>query len=88
MISLEPDFTAAYVSLGMISYSSKDWPNAAKTFRQGLQIDPLSAELYYDLGLALTGSGNAAAGSNALTLARKLDPDLFERRKATAESPW
>ena len=88
VISLEPDFTAAYVSLGMISYSSDDWQSAIKTFHEGLQIDPLSAELYYDLGLALTRSGDAAAGSNALTLARKLDPDLFERRKASAESPW
>ena len=71
-IALEPDFTAAYSKLGMISYSSGDWQAAIKTFRQGLQIDPLSAELNYGLGLALTRSGETAAGQQALTLANRL----------------
>jgi hypothetical protein len=37
-----------------------------------LQIDPLSVELNYGLGLALTRSGETAAGQQALTLANKL----------------
>jgi Flp pilus assembly protein TadD len=82
VIALEPDFTAAYVSLGMISYANGDWQSAITTFRQGLHIDPLSADLNYDLGLALTRSGDAAGGNDAIALARKLDAGLHERAEA------
>jgi Flp pilus assembly protein TadD len=77
-ISLDEDFTAAYGNLGRISYSSGDWQSAIATFRRGLQINPLSAELNYDLGLALTRSGDVAGARQALALARRLDPTLTE----------
>ena len=77
-ISLEEDFTAAYGNLGRISYSSGDWQSAIATFRRGLQINPLSAELNYDLGLALTRSGDVAGARQALALTRRLDPTLTE----------
>jgi Flp pilus assembly protein TadD len=81
-IALESDLTAAYANLGMISYSSGDWQGAITTFRQGLQIDPLSAELNYDLSLALMRSGETAAARQAAALARRLDPRLVESREA------
>jgi tetratricopeptide (TPR) repeat protein len=77
-ISLEEDFTAAYGSLGRVSYSLGDWQSAIATFRRGLQINPLSGELNYDLGLALTRSGDIAGARQALALARRLDPTLTE----------
>jgi Flp pilus assembly protein TadD len=77
-ISLEEDFTAAYGNLGRISYSLGDWQSAIATFRRGLQINPLSAELNYDLGLALTRSGDVAGARQALALALRLDPTLTE----------
>lgn len=76
-IALQEDFTAAYGSLGLISYSSGDWKNAIAVFRRGLRINPLSAELNYDLALALTQSGDAGA-QQAFALARRLDPTLTE----------
>jgi len=78
MLGNEEDFTAAYENLGRISYSSGDWQSAIATFRRGLQINPLSAELNYDLGLALTRSGDVAGARQALALARRLDPTLTE----------
>ena len=77
-ISLEEDFTAAYGNLGRISYSSGDWQSAIATIRRGLQINPLSAELNYDLALALARSGDDAGARQALALARRLDPTLTE----------
>jgi tetratricopeptide (TPR) repeat protein len=71
-IGLEGDFTAAYAKLGLLEYSSNDWQSAIATFRQGLQIDPLSAELNYDLALALNKSGDTASGTQAMILANKL----------------
>ncbi len=73
-IALEEDFTAAYGSLGLISYSSGDWKDAIAIFRRGLRINPLSAELNYHLALALTRSGDAAGAQQAFALARRLDP--------------
>jgi Flp pilus assembly protein TadD len=72
---LEPDFTAAYEKLGMADYSSGDMKGAIATFRQGLQVDPLSAELNYDLGLALRSTGDAKAADQANSLAHRLAPD-------------
>jgi Flp pilus assembly protein TadD len=66
----------------MIAYATGDWQSAIATFRQGLQIDPLSAELNYDLSLALSRSGEIAAARQAITLARRLDPGLVESREA------
>jgi predicted CXXCH cytochrome family protein len=51
-IALEKDFTAAYVRLGMIEYQAGNRRLAVETFQQGLQIDPLSDDLRYGLGLA------------------------------------
>lgn len=73
-IALEEDFTAAYVNLGMIRYTAGDWESAVRTFRRGLQIDPLSAELNYDLGLALLRAGDPGGAEQATSLARKLRP--------------
>jgi len=73
VIALESDFTAAYLNLGMMSLDAGDAPDAILQFRQGLQIDPLSAELNYELSVALTRSGQTAAASQALALARKLN---------------
>jgi tetratricopeptide (TPR) repeat protein len=71
-IALERDFTAAYVGLGMISYSRNDWQSAIQTFREGLQIDPMSAELIHDLSLALRRTGDMSGADEAEALARKL----------------
>ena len=81
VIALEEDFTAAYINLGMLSYANKDWQTAISIFRRGLRIDPMSAELSYDLGLALNHTGDTPAGITAINLARKLDPDLVARRE-------
>ncbi len=73
VIALEPDFTAAYLKLGMMYYASEDWARAIDRFRQGLLIDPMQAELNDDLGLALKKHGDASAGEQATNLARKLE---------------
>jgi Flp pilus assembly protein TadD len=84
VIALEGDFTAAYLNLGMISYSTSDWQGAINTFRQGLRIDPMSPDLYYDLGLALSRSGDAAGANQAMDLARRLRAGLSERKESGA----
>jgi len=72
VIALEPDFTAAYLNLGTIQSSAGDLQSAIATFRQGLQIDPLSADLYEALGQALERAGNASEADQAKRLAIKI----------------
>jgi predicted Zn-dependent protease len=45
---------------------------AIKSLRDGLLVNPLSAPLYYSLGLAERQQGNAASAENALALAEIL----------------
>jgi tetratricopeptide (TPR) repeat protein len=73
-ISLDPDFTAAYLNLGIVLYSRGDFSGAIKTLEDGLRINPLSADLYYNLGIALRTSGDEARAQQAINLARKLAP--------------
>ncbi len=82
-IELDPDFTSAYINLGMIFYKAHDWLAAIQCFRQGLQIDPLSAELNYNLSRALERSGDSRAANQAAQLARRLNPELVKQREST-----
>jgi len=75
-IDLDPDMTAAYESLGAALYSAGQADQAIDTFRKGLEVDPLSAILNYDLGLALTKKGDEAGGKQALALAKAIDPAI------------
>ncbi len=77
-ITLDEDFTAAYGNLGRLSYSAGDSGNAVTIFRRGLRINPLSAELNYDLGLALLRIGDTVRAQQAFALARKLATTLGE----------
>ena len=72
-ISLEKDFTAAYLNLGTIEYQSGDLQRALDTLRQGLLVDPLSAELNSALSKALMRAGDASGAKRASYLARKID---------------
>jgi tetratricopeptide (TPR) repeat protein len=82
VIDLDPDLVATYESLGAALYSTGQVQSAIGVFQQGLQIDPLSATLYYDLGLALKQQGDEAGSKRALALAAKLDPGIAARSGA------
>jgi tetratricopeptide (TPR) repeat protein len=87
VIALEEDFTAAYGELGLISYASGDWKSATAIFRRGLRINPLSAELNYDLGFALARSGDIVGAQQLFQLAYKLDPTLTQPDLRTLAVP-
>lgn len=85
VIELDPDFVAAYESLGAALASAGQVTAAIGTFRAGLSIDPLSAILNYDLGLALKLQGGGAGAKQALELAGKLDPEIAARVQASRQ---
>jgi superkiller protein 3 len=69
--------------LGAALYSAGQATEAIATFRRGLQIDPLSAVLYYDVGLALKEQGDLAGATRALELAARLDPQISARKASS-----
>jgi predicted CXXCH cytochrome family protein len=75
-LDLDHDMVAAYETLGAALYSAGQPDSAIDVFHKGLQVDPLSAILYYDLGLALTKKGDEAGGARALALAKAIDPAI------------
>jgi Flp pilus assembly protein TadD len=74
-----PGREGTYQSLGAALYSAGQSQSAIDVFRKGLQVDPLSALLNYDLGLALMQQGDKEGGQRALTLAKKIDPAITHR---------
>jgi tetratricopeptide (TPR) repeat protein len=87
VIVQEPDFIAAYLNLGMMSYAAGDWRTAISIFRQGLRVDPMCAELYYQLSLALGRSGDASGAKEAMAIAGKLNPALVSADSRNSGRP-
>lgn len=79
VIELDPDIPAAYRSLGASLSAAGQYAAAIETYRAGLKINPLSAVLYHDLGLALKEQGDATGAAKALALAAVIDPKINAR---------
>jgi tetratricopeptide (TPR) repeat protein len=84
VIDLEPDIVPTYEKLGAALISSGDIAAGIQILRQGLAIDPLSANLNYYLGLALRQQGDEAGAQQSLALAAKLDSDIAARLAISA----
>jgi tetratricopeptide (TPR) repeat protein len=69
-----------YENLGAALYSAGDWQNAIEACRQGLQVDPLSAKLYFNLSMMLAQHGDAQGSERAKALATKVDPQIVPQR--------
>jgi tetratricopeptide (TPR) repeat protein len=80
-IELDPDMEAAYESLGAAQYAAARPQEAIQTFRKGLLINPLSAKLNYDLGLALSKQGDEEEGRRRMALAAKTDPETVSNKQ-------
>jgi Flp pilus assembly protein TadD len=72
VLMLEPDFLAAYAKLGAALDSEGDEVSSIAILRQGLKIDPLSAELYHDLSLSLTHKGEIKEANRCSAMASLL----------------
>jgi predicted Zn-dependent protease len=66
------------MNLGQALSSTGDGRSAIAVIRQGLQINPLSAELYLALSRLLAQAGDAPGAGQAMALAKKIDPALVQ----------
>lgn len=81
-IEAEPEFTPAYLNLGLLLFSIDRTSEAATVLRTGLHIDPISAPMYYGLALAEQKLGHASDARHAMALAEKIDPEFVKRQQA------
>ena len=73
---------AQYLKRGAALMAKKDYGRAALEFQNAVKVTPKDAEPYYQLGLALLATGNAAyarKGVGALRRATELNPNHAER---------
>ena len=80
VIDMEPEFTPAYVNLGLLLLSIDRISDAATIFQTGVVIDPISAPMYYGLARAEQKQGHTVESSHAMALALKIDPDFVKQQ--------
>jgi tetratricopeptide (TPR) repeat protein len=72
----------AYLNLGLLLFSINRIPEASMIFRTGLDVDPISAPMYYGLALAERKQGHIADARHAMALAEKIDPEFVKQQQA------
>ena len=72
----------AYLNLGLLLFSIDRTSAAASVFRNGLDVDPISAPMYYGLALAEQKQGRTAEARRAMALAEKIDPEFVKQQQA------
>jgi tetratricopeptide (TPR) repeat protein len=72
VLAVDADDVASQVNLGQLLLQEKSYPEAISAFRAALESEPHSATAAYNLGLALTRSGQAEEGARFLERFRAL----------------
>lgn len=74
-ISLDPNFSMAYVCRGNIYDMKGQFEKAMEDYKKAISLDPKSSQAYYDRGLAFGRSGNHDAAIKDFTKAIDLGTD-------------
>ena len=80
-IELGPEFTPAYLNLGLLLFSINRTFEAATVLRSGLHIDPISAPMYYGFALAEQKLGHTSDARHAMALADKIDSEFVKQQQ-------
>ncbi len=75
-VQYDPRMIDALRNLGAVNAMQKNFPEAIKWFKQGLEYDPENATLNFYLGSAYKDSGQEEVGRPFLEKAYRLDPKL------------
>jgi tetratricopeptide (TPR) repeat protein len=87
-LSLDPDFSPAWYSLGLALQDSRDFPGAAEAFGEALARKPDFHEAAFNRAAVLQEAGQMDAALAAYAAAYKLRPESFGRiAQALVASP-
>lgn len=74
-LEIDPDYVLAYLNWGAALYQKGQYDEAIKIYREGIDVNPLFANLHYDLGLALEQVNRKAEADAEIALATRIDPN-------------
>lgn len=72
-VALDPKCSDAYLQLGILSASRKDYTGAIAYYRQALEADPQKGEAHYRLGVAYDRTGESAKAQKEYQLHERMD---------------
>jgi tetratricopeptide (TPR) repeat protein len=75
-IDIDPDYVPAYLNRGGALYSKGHYEEAIKIYREGLNVNPLTASLHYSLSLTLRAENKVAEADTELAIAKNIDPEV------------
>ena len=75
-IDIDPDYVPAYLNWGAALYGKREYEEAIKIYRQGINVNPLIASLHYSLSLTLRAENKVAEADRELAIARDIDPGV------------
>ncbi|MCH7997832.1 MAG: tetratricopeptide repeat protein, partial [Chloroflexi bacterium] len=76
-VELDPEFTDAYIGLGMLHFQLQDWESAAADFTRIIELTPGEAMAYYNRALAYQAIGDFQQSVADYTDAIRLDPQFM-----------
>ncbi len=83
---LDPSLVEPLVALGGQHMLTSHYDLAVEVYERALAFEP-RAEIYYDLGRALSGAGRTEEAQEAFAKARALDPGLIARFRSGVRPP-
>jgi predicted CXXCH cytochrome family protein len=79
-LAIDPDYVPAYLNWGSALFSKQKYEDAARIYREGIQVNPLLASLHYNLSLTLERMNKMPDADAEKALAVRLDPKTAEQR--------
>lgn len=80
-IQREPQNAKLYIKLGQAYWNSADYQSAFETFKQALNLAPISADAHNWMGAFLMGRGNLPDSISELGKAVSLDPKYASKSR-------
>jgi Flp pilus assembly protein TadD len=73
-------------NLGAVQFMDHDFPAAIRSYKRAIKLNKKSAVSHSNLGIAYIEAKDVSSAKSELTLALKLDPDIFQRTASNGSS--
>ena len=74
-VSMDPKCSEAYLQLGNLNYSERNYKNAIAQYRKAIEVNPNSSEAHYRLGIAYDRTGDQVMAKQELDLHDKIEKE-------------
>jgi tetratricopeptide (TPR) repeat protein len=78
--------TQSWNNLGAVQFMDHDFPAAIRSYKHAIKLNKKSAVSHSNLGIAYIEAKDVSSAKSELTLALKLDPDIFQRTASNGSS--